>query len=295
MKLGDFITTLAKKCNMEDDGALISLLSNAELAQRDISDSFANALDTQLMSFEGAKNNDKVLNHFKPIILKAVDEKFSILADKYGFADEATAEKSTYKKFDILESKLESKIADLESKQGKSGDPDKEKKLTDDLKLLQKQMGQLADQKQNELDALTKQHSGQMTEMLVKFNLSGKKFANKDLPIEVNTTVAKTLIENKLKEKGAILVNEDGVLKLKQAANPIMDFVDSGSKVISFSDFTDQTLAESKLLEVSGAPAQNPTPQGVPAPARIPAGGTQINTSSFDAAMQSATEDIKTT
>ena len=69
MKLGDFLTTLARKSNMEADPHLISLLSNSEIANREIADEFAHALDTNLMSFEGAKNNPAVLNHYKPIIL----------------------------------------------------------------------------------------------------------------------------------------------------------------------------------------------------------------------------------
>lgn len=290
MKLGEFLTTLARKSNMENDPALVSILSNSDLANRDIADTFANALDTNLMSLEGAKNNPAVLNHYKPIILKAADDKFTMLAEKFGMSDEISAEKSTYKKFDILESKLEAKISDLEKKQGKATDPQKEAEFTRQIQELQTKLGQLNDQKATELNGLKSQHDSEMTDMLVKFNLTGKKFANKELPIEVNTTVAKTLLEAKLKESGAILVNENGTLKLKQAANPTMDFVDSGFKVVSFSDFTDQTLAANKLLEVSGGglpPATPATPQ------KIPGGGQQTNMSQFNAAIESAMSDVK--
>ena len=70
MKLGDFLTTLARKSNMNEDKALIDILSNSTLANTEIADSFANQLDSSLMSLEGAKNNPTILNHFKPIILK---------------------------------------------------------------------------------------------------------------------------------------------------------------------------------------------------------------------------------
>lgn len=290
MKLGEFLTTLARKSNMENDAALVSILSNSDLANRDIADSFANSLDANLMSLDGAKNNPAVLNHFKPIILKAVDDKYAILAEKYGISDEMTAEKSTYKKSDILEAKIEAKIKDLEAKQGKAGDATKEAELTKQLQTLQTQLGTLTDQKAQELNGLKSQHETAMTDMLVKFNLTGKKFANKELPIEVNTTVAKTLLEAKLKESGAILVNENGTLKLKQAANPTMDYVDTGFKAVSFSDFTDQTLAASKMIEVNGGV----NPPATPAPVVIPGGATPTNTSQFNAAIAAALGDIQT-
>lgn len=289
MKLGDFLNTLAKKAGKENDPALIALLSNSELANRDIADELAASLDTSLMSLDGAKNNPAVLNHFKPIILKAADDKFAILAEKYGFSDEAAAEKSTYKKFDLLEGKLEAKIAELEKKQGKSANPEKEAQLTAQIQQLQGQMAQLTEQRNKEVESLTTQHESQMTDMLVKFNLTGKKYANKDLPSEVNVLTAKTLLEAKLKESGAILVNENGTLKLKQSANPSMDFVDAGFKPVSFGDFTDKTLADNRLLEVSSGGNPPATP---PAPGRVP-GQLQVNTAGFNAALESSLADIK--
>lgn len=295
MKLGDFLNNLAKKVGKENDPALVAILSVSELANRDIADEFATAIDTGLMSLDGAKNNPAVLNHFKPIILKAADDKFALLGEEFGASDEITAEKSTYKKFDILKAKIDAKIQALEAKQGKGGNPEKEAQMTAQIQQLQGQLAQLTDAKKNELETIKQQHTSEMTDMLVRFNLTGKKYANKDLPVEVNTLTAKTLLEAKMRESGAILVNDNGTLKLKQAANPTMDYVDAGFKPVSFNDFSDKILAESKLLEVSGG---NPpaTPPATP-PARIPGGNggqQQINMSGFTAAMEASMNDVKT-
>ena len=291
MKFGDFLNTMAKKVGKENDPALIAILSNSELANRDIADDFANSLDTNLMSFDGAKNNPLVLNHFKPIILKAADDKFTMLAEKFGISEDISAEKSTYKKFDILESKLEAKLADLTAKQGKTTDPNKEAEYTRQIQELQGKLGTLNETKATELNGLKSQHAAEMTDMLVKFDLAGKKFANKDLPVNVNTTVAKTLLDSKLKESGAILVNENGTLTLKQAANPTMDYLDAGFKKVSFSDFTDRTLADSKMIEVSGG--VNPAKPVIPVV--IPGGGQQTqNLSQFNATLEASMNDIKT-
>ena len=287
MKLGDFLNNLAKKVGKENDPAVIAILSNSDLANRDIADEFANSVDTGLMSLDAAKNNPQVLNHFKPIILKAADDKFALLAEEFGAADEIGAEKSTYKKFDILKAKIDAKIQDLAAKQ-KGANPEKEAQLTAQIQQLQTQLAGITESKTKEIEKLTSKHAGEITNMLFSQALSGKKYANKDLPVEVNTLTAKTLLEAKIKESGAIIVNDGGILKLKQASNPTMDYLDASFKQVTFSDFTDKVLAENKLLEVSGG---NPPAPLVP-PVRIP--GQQQNTSAFDAALQASMNDVKT-
>ena len=280
MKLGDFLTTLARKSNMNEDKALIDILSNSTLANTEIADSFANQLDSSLMSLEGAKNNPTILNHFKPIILKAADDKFAILAEKYGFTDDLQAEKSTYKKFDILESKIEAKIAELESKQGKTNNAEKEAQLTRQIAEMQQKLADLNDAKVNEVKAVTSQYENQITDMFVNGILKGKKYVIPDLDVDV----VRGLLNKELKAKGAVLVRVNGEMKLKQADNPEMDFVDAGFKPVSFSDFTDKTLADKNLLDVSGGQQQQThTPAQ---PQRVP--GNNINDSKFQAAMADA-------
>lgn len=252
MKLGDFLNTLAAKSGMQNDPALVDLLSNSELADKHVSDDFANALDSSLMSLEGAKNNRDLLNHFKPIILKAADEKFAILAEKYGIVNEMQGEQSTYKKIDILENRLAAKMAELENKAGKGAQSEETAKLVKQIENLQKQIIEVQTAKDTELAQLREQHTKQQLDMLVNIELNGKRYANQDLG-DTNITIGRALVEKALKEQNAVLVNEGGVLKLKQADNPQLDYVDSGFKPVTFGDFTNRVLAEKHLLEVSAS------------------------------------------
>lgn len=258
MKLGDFLNTLAAKTGMQNDPALVDLLSNSELAQLNVSDDFANAMDSSLMSLEGAKNNRDLLNHYKPIILKAADDKFAILAEKYGIVNEMQGEQSTYKKIDILENRIAAKITELESKVGKGAQSEETAKLVKQIENLQKQIVEVQTAKDTELAQLREQHTKQQLDMLVNIELNGKRYANQDLG-DTNITIGRALVEKALKEQNAVLVNEGGVLKLKQADNPQLDYVDSGFKPVTFGDFSNRVLAEKHLLEVS---AQEDTKKG---------------------------------
>lgn len=295
MNLGDFLNNMAAKAGMQDDPGLVDLLSNSELASAQVSDEFANALDTGLMSLDGAKNNKEVLNHFKPIILKAADDRFAILAEKYGIVNEIKGEQSTYKKIDILESRIAAKIAELENKAAGTGMSEETAKLIKQIEGLQKQLQDVTSAKETEIAAIRKETEKQQLDMLINFELNGKRYANQDLG-DTNVTIGRALVEKALKEQGAVLVNENGVLKLKQAENPQLDYVDSGYKTMTFSDFTNRVLAEKHLLEVS-APEDNlgggkhnfpPTSKTVTL-----RNGKEVNTSAFDAAIAASMADLE--
>ena len=296
MTLGDLLNTLASKCGLQNDQALIDLLSSSELAHSEVNDEFARRLDTGLMSLEGAKNNREVHNHLKPIILKAADDKFAVLAEKYGIADAMNAEQSTYKKIDILEAQLATKIADLEKKaQGTGG---KETELTKQIADLQKQLATVTAAKDNELAAYKKQVAKEQLDALVNFELNGKRYANQDLG-DTNVEIARALINKALTEQHALLVNENGTLKLKQADNPSLDFIDSGYKPVSFSDFTNKLLADKHLLEVSsdtddddhGGRGGRFTTQK-PSIIKLP-NGKEVDTSKIDAAAAASLADLE--
>lgn len=297
MQLGDFLNKLAAKIGAQDDPALVDLLSSSELAQREIGDELAQRFDTGLMSLEGAKNNRDVLNHLKPIILKSADDKFAALAEKFGFTDENAAEKSTYAKFDILERTLAAKIADLEKKATGASQGENEKKLNQQITDLHNQLAALQASKEQEIASYKAQAAKQQLEFLVNLELNGKRYANQELG-DTNVEIARTLITKALEEKGIVLVNEGGKLKLKQSASPELDYYDESHKAVTFSDFANRLLADKHLLEVSNGTDDNPggggrnlPPQNLP-PVNLP-GGKQVDTSKVDSACAASLADLE--
>ncbi|HCS87196.1 MAG TPA: hypothetical protein DIW30_01815 [Bacteroidales bacterium] len=297
MTLGDLLNTLAAKIGLQNEPALIDLLSSADLAKHDVSDALAQRFDTGLMSLDGAKNNRDVLNHLKPIILKAADDKFAILAEKYGITNEMQSEQSTYKKIDLLESALATRLADMEKKAQSNQNTKGEEaaQLTKQIAELQKQIATISATKDNELAEYKKATAKQQLDMLVNFELNGKRYANQDLG-DTNIDIARALITRAMQEQRATLVNDDGKLKLKQTGNPSLDFVDSGYKPVSFSDFVNRILADKHLLEVSNdhdnnGGSDNPAPQQ-PTTVTL-TNGKKVDTASIDAAAAAALADLE--
>lgn len=282
MKLGDLLNKLADKISLQQDENFQSFIANSAINSIDIDDALAGSFDTGLMSLDGAKNNTTVLNHFKPILLKSLDDQFAVLAEKYGIADEIGAEKSTYKKVGILESKLASKIADLEARAaGKGGDADK---LTKEIAHLQAELQNLATSKDKEIADLKDGFAKQILSSLVDAELKGKNYANAELG-ETNVVVARTLLDKAIAEKKITLINDNGKIRMKSAENPTLDYYDESHKQVGFADFVDKMLAEKHLLAVSetGKPSQHTAP---------PVGTAGAKTSSIDAAVQASIEDL---
>lgn len=294
MTIGDFLNNLAAKTGLQNDQALIDLLSSSELSQYEINDELAHRIDGGLMSLDGAKNNRDVLNHYKPIVLKAIDDKFAVLAEKYGIADKIAAEKSSYNKLDILEQALAAKLADAEAKaKGASGQTSEEvARLTKQISDLQGQLQTLTASKESELKALRDQHSREQLDFLVNLDLKGRRYANAELG-DTNVDIAHAIIDKALKERKAVIVNDNGVLKLKQADNLDLDFLDGQYKPVSFSDFVSSTLAEKHLLDVQGGNGDDDHKTQPAPPATTIQTGSDRNTSRLDAAVAAAQADLE--
>ena len=259
MLFGEFLNTMAAKLGAQQNPHLVSLLANNQLAQADIHDDLANLLNTGLMSLDGAKNNSDVQNHFKPIILKGIDERLDAIAKQFGFEAEIAAEKSTYKRAEIIASKMQSLIDAEKNKNGQSSE--KENQLNQQLQQLQSQLQTAIAAKDSEIAQLKQAHESQLLSMLIDAELGDKPYANDSIPRNVNVMTARNLVDAMLKEKGVIAINDNGTLRLKQAENPTLDYMDEGFKPVSFSSFADKVLADSKMLRVSTAGKQQPTQQ----------------------------------
>ena len=286
MKIGDFFTTiLAAKLGLQNDPALVSLLSNADFAQAEIDDTIAGKFNTGLMSLEGAKANNDLQKHFKASALNGVDAQATRFAEAFGITDAIAAEQNTFKKLEILQAKMAEKIAEAAKKGGSESEAVKNlTKQNEDLQFTIRKNAEAAEAAKAEL---LKAHQQEMLDMLINSALASKNYANKQLDTDVNVLTARTLLNQRLAAAKAIAVNEGGKVVLKQAENPSMNFVDEGFKDVAFGDFVNKTLADAHLLAVAQPTNPNPLPNFNPQQQQA-----QPNAAKQHAAVASALADL---
>jgi hypothetical protein len=283
MKLGDFLNTMASKIGKQNDSGLIGVLSLDSIKNIDLPDELANAMNAELMSLEGAKNNASIKSHFKAEALNGVDAELKNLVKELGWEDGIfDAEKDTYAKVRALPTK----VKDLLEK--KSNDGGNKAELQKQIVELNHKMAQSMETHKAELDKINQQHASQFMDWQVSNLLKGFQYANKDVPSDVNVKFAKTLLDEAFTQRGVKLVNDNGVLKLKQSSDPSLEYFDENHKPVAFPDFASKLLAESKLLAVTDPKKGNT----VTPPLTVPSGGggggsaPQQNSAKFEAALR---------
>lgn len=285
MKLGEFLNQLAGKVGQQSSADLVSLLSNSELANTEIADALATALNTGLMSLDGAKQSADVLKHFRPIILKGIDDQMSAYATEAGFADDYGKEDTSYKKLGLVIAKAKEAVENAKKGGGKN---DAEiQRLTAKLQDLQNQQVTAIAAKDAEIKRLNDQFAAETLSMLINNQLSGKQYANESVSNEINVKLARLIVDDAIKAKKAIVVNDGGTLRLKQADAPELDLLDEGHKPVTFSDLIDQALAASGTLKAS----QQQTPKTTPTSINVQQ--TQGEVRGFDEAMAASLNALK--
>lgn len=291
MKLGEFINNLAKKCGQEQNPALVSLLSNSDFANREVEDSFAAALDSNLMSLESAKNNRTLLDHFKPIILKGIDNSFEAIGTEFELGDDFMNEPSSYKKAEMLQTKIKAKVEELSKKAKNTPDAAKEAEYLGQIKTLQSKLQELTTEKETAIANVRKESEMTIKDMFLDQHLNSFAYANEVIPKNVNTLTAKNLIMQEAEKLGATFILKDGKLTMKQKTLPEMDVLDSNNNVLSFDTFTQKVLADNQLLKVSGQSSSTPAQQTT-VPITIPGQSSTVNSHKFDSAAASSLADL---
>jgi len=289
MKAGDLLNTLLKSANFDTtDKAFIDVLSKADFANTDIPESVASALTNNLLTLESAKNNPLLKKHYYGNALQPINDGVEKFLTEFG-VDSATiqeivADQNTYSKYE----KAVKKIAEIKEKANNSTNKGHQVELEKQLNELNQKLSLAATESQLKVDSLRNEYEGKMLNREVDFTLS-----NKNLPgihdREIETTIARQLVEKALNNKGAIIKNVDGKIAIRQKENPEMDIFIDG-KALTFDALTDMALAENKFIKVSdtngnGSNGFNPTPnRGSQAPAQSPTAQSAI--SNLDIALE---------
>jgi len=291
MKVKDFISEVSVLAGKQNEKAIVDILARQDLENIEIEDSVATSIFKNIMNIEGAKNNPLVKSHYNALTLGTMDSEILNAIRKLelgeDFETELSANKNTFDKFRKLSEKLKESFDNLKAAQGKGDDKTIEKytKQINDLNAKYAQLKETTVSK-TDYDKLQQDRENDVRDFMVHTFVKGLNFANKDVKPEINTMLAKTILDNELATRKAIIVKDGNNLKLKRSDDPALDYFDDTNKPVSFEDFTSKAFADAKILAVSG---NNPnTPPAPPVNTFIPGQQGQFNTSKFDAAMAEA-------
>ena len=260
MLITDFIVSLAEKAGIDTkDTELIDLLSKSDLAKVSIADGLTEKVNKSLITKEEAKNSPELKKHFYGNALDPINKKINAFFDEYQLDDatksEILSDTSTYGQLE----KTIRKIAELKEKQSNSGSKGERAELEKKINELASELSKVAKQKEEEKTSAINEITNRYENQLMNYQIDsiiGSKQLPGQFPKDIEMKIAREFVEKKLAEKGAIVKNIEGKLRLVSKDDEKLFIFDAG-KEVSYDSLTEMALAENKFLKVSG---------GTPAP-----------------------------
>lgn len=265
MTLAEFIQELSERVQIDAaDEQLKALVMNPALSNVQVPSNVAASVQQRLMTENEAKINPVVKKHFTGTALSTVDSKIKDLLDEFSFDDETKTsiltEQSTYNRIPMLAKA----IADAKDRSISATGGEK-KALVDKINELQNLLNAEKEARKSDIHNVNSQWESKLTEKELYAMFSQYNYAL-DLDKDITISTAKGLWEKKLKEKGGKYMFTNDGLKLVNAEAPDLPFT-IDNKTVDVKSFTENVLAEAKLLKVQGqAPA---TPAATPTPAPV--------------------------
>lgn len=255
---GDFINQLAINSGIaSDDANLKKLLSSVTFASQEIPSELAEKIQSNHLTVEAAKANPAIISHFREANFSAVDRELMDALKEIGLDEEINKVLTPKNTIKNIKPALK-KLAELKEKQATAatdGLTGKAAEYQKQIEALTRQIGETNANAAAEKQTLLKQFEGERKEWVINQMLSNYEYAGEQRK-EVQTKLAKILLDDHLKEKGYQTKYENGNLELVTSeGTPVFD----NNTKITLKAFTDKLVADNKLIKVSGAtpPANN--------------------------------------
>ena len=267
MTLAEFIQELSERVQIDAaDEQLKALVMNPALSNVQIPSNVAASVQQRLMTENEAKINPVVKKHFTGTALSTVDSKIKDLLDEFSFDDETKTsiltEQSTYNRIPMLAKA----IADAKDRSISATGGEK-KTLIDKINELQNLLNAEKEGRKSDIFNVNSQWESKLTEKELYAMFSQYNYAL-DLDKDVTISTAKGLWEKKLKERGGKYMFTNDGLKLVNAEAPDLPFT-IDNKTVDVKSFTENVLAEAKLLKVQGQAPASPAATPTPAPVQV--------------------------
>lgn len=266
MTLAELIQELSNRAQIDAaDEQLKTLVMNPALSNVQVPSTLINSLQSKLMTESEAKNNYNIKKHFTSTTLGIVDNKINDLVNEFGLDEDLKnqilSEQSTYNRIPVLAKAIaEAKDKSISATGGEK------KALVEKINELQSLLNAEKEARKSDINNVNSQWESKLTEKELYAMFSGYNYAL-DLDKDVTISTAKGLWEKKLKEKGGKYIFTNDGLKLVNSEAPDLPFT-IDNKTVDVKSFTENVLAEARLLKVQGEAPVNQTPTPTPAPVK---------------------------
>jgi hypothetical protein len=272
MNIAQFLEEISSRVGIEMTDEIQAIISNPNLNQINVPSSILNSYQSKLMTEDEAKRNLEIKRHFTGTALNAVDKKMSEVLDSFGLDEDVKnvimQETNTYNRIPLL-----AKAISETKEKAISATGGEKKALLDKVNELQSLLNNEREGRKVDIDNINSKWQSQLTDKELNSMFNGYDYAL-DLDKDVTITTARNLWEKKLREKGGKYIYTNEGIKLVNAEAQDLPFT-IDNKTIDVKSFTDNVLAEAKLLKVNkpnNSPVgniitQTPLPVKVAAPA----------------------------
>lgn len=291
MKITEVLQNFATQSGVPaDNAAFNTLIGNAALASIEVDEDLSKMLTASRISMDAAKANPDLKKHFRKEVYDGLDAEILRTMGELELPDEVkteiNGESSHYKKVSLLTKK----VKEIESKKVGATTVDKDK-FNEQINALNTQIAAAKGAFNTEKEQLLAGFENERIDMTMNTMLSAFTYATpKEVPMDVNVTMGKTIVNGELSKKGLKIVKKDGVMKLQTSEGT--DYFEN-NVAPSLNDFVQKSLANAKILSASKGTDTPATPAHVHQSQGN--GQGNVNTSEFDLAINKSIGEFSRT
>ena len=293
MNVGEFLNAMAVSTGIEQDSPELKLiLSDPNLTKVEVPKEFDTLVTEKfkgMVTLESAKQNPDLKKHFTYSALSGIDATIERLAkEDFQMDDEYI---SSLKKLDTTGKRLTEfikKAKELSEKKLPANDDEKIKKHNEEIKRLNQSLVDAQEKFSREKQEIEARFMNNSKERVLK-ELFQKYEYTDTLPKNVQTEVARTLFNGKLKENNLkVAFDENGDNPRLLTDQDTAVFINN--KEVNMNQYVESLLAENKLLKVN-VTATNANDKKEPIIFQPSTANQKYNNSAFLQAMESAAQD----
>jgi hypothetical protein len=281
MNLKEFLITQAKKAGVYDDSEFNLMISASSLNEIEVPSTVSSKFDNNLFSFDIAKANINLKNHFISDFMMGYDEELVKMSKEYGIPIETVDEIKTTKSSGQKVKMAMKALKDLEEKAKSSSSSGQSEEYVKRMSEAQQKLDEAIARSEQEKRGIEEKFIHKMQDLWERAQLSNISW-NDSIPEAARIPAYKSVLNEKINSLGGrfIFDADSNTTRLVNSNDDKLPLVVNG-KEFSYNDLQTLVLQENKLLRESGSGGSNPNSQGTQFTPPIHSGSGTTNLPSY--------------